>query len=153
MNQDEVIKYQNKIDVVISKDVTMGLADKVYSVDEIKHFIEEAVCTKISTGRFRAIELGTKAFWGSDALVKQFQELETIITTVADCDLLKELLEKRQNGEDEMANQVLLWYESLPSAKRSSYGKNWAIWAKICAELNLARGWERFFLYSKYLEG
>lgn len=153
MNQDEVIKYQNKIDVVISKDVTMGLADKVYSVDEIKNFIEEAVCTKISTGRFRAIELGTKAFWGSDALVKQFQELETIITTVADCDLLKELLEKRQNGEDEMANQVLLWYESLPSAERSSYGKNCAIWAKICAELNLARGWERFFLYSKYLEG
>ena len=129
----------------------MNFSSELYGEDEIKHFIEEAVCINISTGRFRAIELGTKAFWGSEELVKQFQELEKAITTAADCDLLKDLLEKRKSGEDEMANQVLLWYESLPSSERLFYGKNCAIWAKICAELNLARGYERFFLYSKYL--
>ena len=130
----------------------MDYMNKVYGEDEIKHFIDEAVCLNISKERFRAIELGTKAFWGSDVLVKLFKELEKVITTKEDCDLLKELLEKRQSGEDEMANQILLWYESIPSAERPSYGKNCAIWGKICAELNLARGWERYFLYSKYLE-
>ena len=63
-----------------------------------------------------------------------------------------ELLNKREAGEDEMANQVLLWYENIPFVEKSNYEKECAIWAKICAELKLARGMERFYKYSKFLK-
>ena len=129
-----------------------SFSDKIYSEDEINNFIKEAVQIKISNGRFKAISLGTKAFWGSSNLVKKFHELEKQISTIEDCDKLKYLLKERQSGEDEMANQVLLWYESIPRNERLTYGKNCAVWAKICAELNQARGHERFDFYSNYLE-
>ena len=132
-----------------------SFTDKIYNEDEINNFINEAIRIEISNERFKAISLGTKAFWGSSTLVKKFQELEKQISTIDDLNKLKDLIKERQSGEDEMANQVLLWYETIPKNERINYGKNCAIWAKICAELKLARGYERYeryALHSNYLK-
>ena len=127
---------------------------KIYSKIEIDNFINQAVCLEISEAknRFKAIELGKKAFWGSIDLVNEFEEISKSIKTKTDLESLIELLNKREAGEDEMANQVLLWYENIPFVEKSNYEKECAIWAKICAELKLARGMERFYKYSKFLK-
>ena len=127
---------------------------KIYSKIEIDNFINQAVCLDISEAknRFKAIELGKKAFWGSIDLVNEFEEISKSIKTETDLESLIELLNKREAGEDEMANQVLLWYENMPLVEKSNYEKECAIWAKICAELKLARGMERFVKYSKFLK-
>ena len=127
---------------------------KIYSKIEIDNFINQAVCLEISEAknRFKAIELGKKAFWGSIDLVNEFEEISKSIKTETDLESLIELLNKREAGEDEMANQVLLWYENMPLDVKNNYTKECAIWAKICAELKLARGMERFYKYSKFLK-
>ena len=133
---------------------TMQNQIKIYSKIEIDNFINQAVCLDISEAknRFKAIELGKKAFWGSIDLVNEFEEISKSIKTETDLESLIEVLNKREAGEDEMANQVLLWYENIPFVEKSNYEKECAIWAKICAELKLARGMERFYKYSKFLK-
>ena len=133
---------------------TMQNQIKIYSKIEIDNFINQAVCLEISEAknRFKAIELGKKAFWGSIDLVNEFEEISKSIKTETDLESLIEVLNKREAGEDEMANQVLLWYENVPFSEKSKYKKECAIWAKICAELKLARGMERFYKYSKFLK-
>ena len=127
---------------------------KNYSHTEIDNFINQAVTLEISkaNNRFKAIEIGIKSFWGSLHLVNEFKEISKNIKTKNDLEFLIELLKRREAGCDEMANQVLLWYENVPFSEKSKYKKECAIWAKICAELKLARGMERFYKYSKFLK-
>ncbi len=128
--------------------------NKDYSEEEIEKMIFQVITTDISTlnNRLKAIEICFKIFWGNDMLVKEYKTVFEKIKKKKDLELIDELMDKRNVGNLDIANQILLYYENVPREHKKSYSKHRAIWAYLNKILNLARGYEKFMEYSKFFE-
>ena len=128
--------------------------NKDYSEEEIKNMINQVIYIDIKSlnNRLKVIEICLKIFWENNILVKEYKTVFEKIKSKKDCELLNVLMDKRNAGDLDIANQILLYYENMPFENKKSYYKHCAIWAYLNKLLNNARGYEKFQEYSKYLE-
>lgn len=145
---EEIKKLNNSID-------KRGL----YSQEQINGFIDAAIKSNTTTPEeiTKAIESATKAFCQSEHVC---QMLEKGYSNIKDnkvsqlTALVNLILETRaythNTDSNEMANQILLWYEAK-SFKDRDYSRCY-LWAKFCEQLHLPQGSTKAKRYKYQLE-
>ena len=74
--------------------------NKDYSEEEIKNMINQVIYTDIKSlnNRLKVIEICLKIFWGNNILVKEYKTVFEKIKSKKDCELLNDLMDKRNAG-------------------------------------------------------
>ncbi len=150
--------YKLNLSEKVISSIRIRLHPEIYNDEKIEQFINEALSLDISipSNLERAILLATKAFWGREDLLAEYEqalsEIKKETEEASICRLAKQLIAICQLRDIEIANQILLWQETLYKTNPKNL-VSCLFWAAICKELELAQGTQKFVRYLRYLRG